>query len=293
MSLPTSNVSRWLLVVAGVLLCFAPACVIERIDRLLEERGVTWDPEPSTTTTGTTTTSSTSTTGATTDDPPADTSFVDTSTATTTDTAEVTSTTDTSSSTGPAAPVCGDGIINGDETCDDANDDPDDGCKLCATDSVVFVTSEIYQGGKLGGLDGADQRCRMRAAIAGVPRSGTFRAWLSDSTTAAADRLNHSPGRYVLITGLVVADDWDQLTSGTLQRPIDIDETSQYRSLPVWTGTLPSGQIAVGGTMCDDWTDHSMQQIAAWGVSSEASAYWSFVESSACVDMGALYCVQQ
>jgi hypothetical protein len=78
------------------------------------------------------------------------------------------------------------------------NDNPDDGCKLCTADRRVFASSIKYQGFALDGLYGADQRCRMLAAIAMLPNFLTYRAWLSDSNTAAADRLVHSKGRYIL-----------------------------------------------------------------------------------------------
>lgn len=278
----------------------APACVIERIDALLEEHGVTWVPD-STTTSSSTSTGSSSSSGSP-GDPDAASTLADSGDGSTGGVAEG-STLDLASSTSSSStlatdtgsvpdPVCGDGILNGDETCDDQNDDPSDGCKLCARDSVIFVTSQSYQGGKLNGLDGATQRCRMLAAIAGLDRFETFLPWLSDQSSAAADRLLHSRGRYVLVNGLVVADDWDQLTSGALQHPIDVDENSQTKKAGVWTGTLPNGQISPG-TQCGDWTDQANGQTGGWGVSSEATAYWSFVESTDCGDFRPLYCVEQ
>ena len=37
-----------------------------------------------------------------------------------------------SSGEAPTGPVCGDGVVDGDEDCDDGNDDPVDGCDACA-----------------------------------------------------------------------------------------------------------------------------------------------------------------
>lgn len=56
----------------------------------------------------------------------------------------------TSDTTGPAAPpVCGNGIVEGDEPCDDANDDPDDGCnKLCGRTGVPIWTRSWDSGAK-------------------------------------------------------------------------------------------------------------------------------------------------
>src|SRR5262245_28339890 len=51
---------------------------------------------------------------------------------------------------------------------------------------AVFATSTL-QDGNLGGLEGADAICATRATAALLP--GTFKAWLSTTTTSAASRL--------------------------------------------------------------------------------------------------------
>jgi hypothetical protein len=163
------------------------------------------------------------------------------------------------------------------EICDDGNADPEDGCKECASDSIVFISSETYQGFKLGGLYGADQRCRSLAAKAGLLRPETFRAWLSTPTMSAADRLSHSRGRYTLVNGLVIAHDWASLTSGSLLNTITVDENSQYQDTRVWTGTLADGQPAVGSEFCGDWDDDSGFLIfGGAGRSLAADSGWSF-----------------
>ena len=196
--------------------------------------------------------------------------------------------------TGPAVPVCGDSKVDLGETCDDGNDDPDDGCKLCAKDLRVFVSSKVFQGGKIGSLYLADQRCRMLAAIAELPNFASYRAWLSDSSESAADRMFHSPGRYILVNGLVVAGDWNELTSGKLQNPINVTESSQTNQYSrAWTGTLPSGEAAVGVSFCDDWTDHSMEQQAGSGITSQSDELWTFLEQDYCGGESGLYCFEQ
>ena len=205
------------------------ACVVEQIDALLVEHGVTY--APSSTGAGDETTSTTGTS----------TSATETSAAQGTSGANVSTSDSTSgdgetsgasgeagsSSTGPSLPVCGNGILEADEDCDDGNATPGDGCQECALDSLIFVTSERYQGFALDGLYGADQRCRSLAAKADLPRFLTFKAWLSTPTMSAADRMLHSRGRYVLVNGLVVAQNWDALTSDILENPIMVDESSQ------------------------------------------------------------------
>jgi len=199
---------------------------------------------------------------------------------------------DTMSGTTGHASVCGDGVVEGEETCDDINDVPDDGCKACARDSVVFITSERYRG-DINGLAGADQRCRMLAAIAGLQRFETFRAWLSTAEKSAADRLVHSRGRYVLVNGLVVAEDWDGLVSGNLLHPIEVDENSQTKDIPAWTGTLADGQPAFGSDFCDGWTTFSADFMGGNGMSTEIDATWSFFENIGCAQDLHLYCIEQ
>jgi cysteine-rich repeat protein len=209
------------------------------------------------------------------------------------DTISSTSTDVSSSSTGPTPPVCGDGVIDSDETCDDMNDDPDDGCKHCTLDRLVFATSERYQGFTLEGLFGADQRCRMLAAVANLPNSGTYRAWLSDSNTSAADRITHSKGRYTLVNGIVVAADWDALISGLLESPIDTTEDSEASDGScAWTGTFANGLPAFGSTFCDNWSSSGGRQDGGRGSGDFIDDWWSFIDYSPCGSECALYCFE-
>ena len=173
------------------------------------------------------------------------------------------------------------------------NDNPDDGCKQCTHDRRVFATSEEYQGFKIGGLFLADQTCRHLAAVAKLPNFASFRAWMSDSSEAAADRIVHSKGRYVLVNGLVVAADWDALISGSLQNPINVDEHSQTSmGSRVWTGTLSNGQPAFGSTFCNDWGSNDDTQFGGTGIRNQTDELWSFLEHNGCGSPSVLYCFE-
>ena len=274
-------------------LLFSCGCVVEKIDAIIAEHGVTYWPSSTGDSQGSTTDTSTSTSTST------GTSAAESSVegggshAASTTTLAADTTDGTGSSTGPVESVCGNGAVEEGETCDDGNADPDDGCKECASDSIVFISSETYQGFSLGGLYGADQRCRSLAAKAGLLRPETFLAWLSTPTMSAADRLLHSRGRYTLVNGLVIATDWASLTAGSLLNTITVDENSQSQDTHVWTGTLANGQPAVGSEFCGDWDDNSGFLIhGGAGRSLAADSGWSFFDQEGCDAEFRLYCFE-
>jgi hypothetical protein len=112
----------------------------------------------------------------------------------------------------------------------------------------VFVTGASFFGG-FGGLAGADAQCQERAENEGL--TGTWTAWLSDSTGNAVDRI--PDGQYQLLDGTVIAEDKDDLTSGLLKAPINLNERGEPQGGVVWTGTKPDGTDT--GTNCSDWTN--------------------------------------
>ena len=88
---------------------------------------------------------------------------------------------------------------------------------------LVFVSSQRHLG-DFGGAIGADSFCQNLASIAGL--SGTFKAWLSESTyiSSPAGRFIQSSIPYTLVNGTRIANDWSDLTDGSIQNPINIDE---------------------------------------------------------------------
>jgi hypothetical protein len=119
----------------------------------------------------------------------------------------------------------------------------------------VFVTASARDG-ILGGLSGADSKCQTEATNAGL--TGTYKAWLSDATTSAANRLEHFTGQYKLVDGSVVATSWNQFTDGILDHAIN--KTAANGSISsgnVWTGSNANGTTATMRNNCDNWTDNS------------------------------------
>ncbi len=90
-------------------------------------------------------------------------------------------------------------------------------------DKLVFATSTRTIGGEIGGIAGATTICQDLATS--VELGGlTFLPWLSSGATSPATTFTRSSGRYVMVTGEVVAVNWDDLTDGSLLFPIIRDE---------------------------------------------------------------------
>jgi hypothetical protein len=177
---------------------------------------------------------------------------------------------------------------------------------------VIFLSASQTHGTFNGQLKlaGADLMCQVMASSANLP--GTYKAWLSDNSISAADRLTHATVPYVLPNGTVVADNWAGLVSGTLAQPISMDEYGDIipaSSSQVWTGTNSDGSAAVEN--CQDWAQETIRVCAPppltfcfdvpirgqIGDASRTDTGWSGTplnaQSQYCNVDARLYCVQQ
>ncbi len=127
------------------------------------------------------------------------------------------------------------GIVNA--IC--ANDPSDPHCPP-PPPLTVFVTSTAHLP-SLGSLGAYDAICNDLASGAGL--SGSYVAWLSTSTVDARDRLTEpGPPGFVRVDGAVVATSIADLTDGTIQNPIQLDENgSNVGGALVHTATYPDG----------------------------------------------------
>jgi len=170
----------------------------------------------------------------------------------------------------------------------------------------VFLTSTVSDA-NLGGVAGADAICQARANFAGLP--GTFKAWISAGDLTAftdpATTFTQSTTPYVRVDGVVVAADWADLTDGTLDAPINIDELGVAHiddSPAAWTATNTDGTAVVydAGRLgilipdCSDWTDSNGN--AGIGVAVNTDSYWTRHEpvgDAVCSVNQRLYCFEQ
>jgi hypothetical protein len=167
------------------------------------------------------------------------------------------------------------------------------------------VTSALYDG-NLGGLAGADAVCQRHANAAAV--AGTFKAWLSDPTGSPSTRFTHG-GPYQLRDNTVIANNWAELTGGTLLHAIGLTENS---TLPpagnglcisllgphiVWSNTVESGSIYSSIGHCTNWSETS-SVFSGWGTWF-ATTGWSVgcngfnTAAEGCGSTNPLFCFQQ
>lgn len=219
-------------------------------------------------------------------------------------------------------------------TCDDGFADcgggPEDGCEsFLATDAencgscgnscdgdpcgagvcnakVAFLSSRPYFG-DFGGVEAADQDCQDLATAAGLP--GAFLAWLSVPGNDVIDRFTQHADQYVRTDGARVADDWADLTDGSLDSPINVTEFGTAAEAPepavlchggetceiAFTGTLDNGQAYEGtNPNCDGWTSQNFPPSFTGGSVNNVDGNWTLSASGLRCDYAArLYCFEQ
>ena len=160
---------------------------------------------------------------------------------------------------------------------------------------MVFVTSDQSYTGALGGLTGADTICQERANEAGLP--GTFMAWLSDRDTSVSQRFdrNRDDAAFVRTDGVRIANNWQDLTDGTLLEAITRDEFGNYRANSVWTNTGIGGDARGSDGDCYHWSTASSTAFSRIGSVFETDSRWTVRDAInwSCDRQYRLYCFQQ
>ena len=160
---------------------------------------------------------------------------------------------------------------------------------------VAFVTSTTYNG-NLGGVAGADAICQARASAAGL--SGTFKAWISSAAAnQPSSTFTHSSVGYWTPNGIIIANSWADLTDGTLDAAINVDEAGNQRSAAtnVWTNVTTAGAIKTDANAndCTNWSTGANVAGGERGSSSSATGTWTNNTAQNCNNTKRLYCFQQ
>jgi len=125
--------------------------------------------------------------------------------------------------------------------------------------NLMFVSSQPYNGGSFGGVEGGDAACQAAADAAGLP--GTYKAWLSTDDVSAVEHLrsfNPDVAVWLRPDGIIFALTLEGLTTIGPETPPSIDELSEDLSetpfFSVITGTNSDGS-PLPGFNCGNYTD--------------------------------------
>ncbi len=161
---------------------------------------------------------------------------------------------------------------------------------------LVFVTSETFtwSSSQPVGAAGGDAGCLSFAQSAGL--TGNWLAWLSDAATSPSTRFTQNTIPYVTLDGTVIANNWTQLTSGTLQNAIMHDQNGvAVAASYVWTGTNANGTAvtSISTNDCNNWTSGTSGYSGAVGYLQYPNSEWTSDGSYVCTNTARLYCFQQ
>lgn len=154
--------------------------------------------------------------------------------------------------------------------------------------------------GNIGGIVGADTLCQKDAVAAGLP--GTYKAWLSDGTTANSPAASFTQSRVAYIrpdaAATEVAANWTGLTSGTLENPINATATGAAGYYLAWSIVNTNGTPALTGSpaiaSCNGWTSASSSVGGSVAYTGDTNSQWTYIaESATCDNAIPLYCIQQ
>lgn len=175
---------------------------------------------------------------------------------------------------------------------------------------IAFVSSVAYTG-NLGGLDGADAKCAALASAANL--SGTFRAWLSDSTGSPSTRFTKATVDYVFVDGTTVfAHGWTDLISPSPKPAFNVNElggpapTSDTPcaglngGYAAWVSSnadgTPAPGVAAGDHTCSNWSSEAMESsTVGLGSPIAANSWIGFCSSGvpSCSKKAPIFCFEQ
>ena len=122
----------------------------------------------------------------------------------------------------------------------------------------AFVTAQAFTG-DLGGIEGADSKCRDAATAASLSEPQRFHAYMSTPDSPANDRFPGPAAEvlpYILVTGKKIADSHAALLfQGPLGEGISVTEDgASLYDVRVATNTTPGGNSYAPDQHCTAWT---------------------------------------
>jgi hypothetical protein len=150
----------------------------------------------------------------------------------------------------------------------------------------VFVTSAQFPGfidNLAGGVTGADLKCAQAAG------GGTWRAWLSDDSIDAIDRVLGS-GPWLRMDGQVAfarrPNELPMVKLNLDEHAVDVGPNAR-----VWTGTGSNGRL-LAGQDCLSWSSVSGMDGGEYGEADVVLGGWTDFQSQACNTSAHLYCFE-
>ena len=164
-----------------------------------------------------------------------------------------------------------------------------------SNEKTVFVTKASFKS-NLGGLAGADAKCQAEADDpASIVPTGTYLPWLSDGHDSPDTRFTKSSHPYVRPDGKKIAENYTDLTGGSILNTISIDATGhagvydQY-----WTGTNANGTSFNMKNTCNAWESIPSEPVYGMtGHTTKKSTSWTSYRGYYCKRAYRLACFQQ
>ncbi len=185
--------------------------------------------------------------------------------------------------------ICGNLIEELNEECDSDSTS----CVECKYPRIIFInTSQAFSASDIGKHSSIelDLMCEKQAIENNFDTVKTWKAWISKKDYNIRDAIYQSPGLYVNYAGDILAYSFEDLTDGSINKPILYDQLGNQHIMEVWTGTLTDGTVS--NANCDNWTLNS-GFFGTVGKSDVINKAWTSNEDYAnCADSKYFYCVE-